>query len=266
MEEKNTAEFQKRKIYKFGAVFTGSFLGGPLTAIYFIAENYKALSQPEKARKTWVYGISATILIAAAIIIIYKSIIYLIPGNPDVPDYIFPVICSLIACSVVMLQKNEITKHIDSGGGYFPWHRTASVTAIGIAATLLLYFGLGQIPRYSGDNNLSRKVYGLMRHEIFYQKDNISRDEVEKIAEGLHKNGLFGDNTEGSICMYADKAGGNIEVIFPIEKTAVKVIESPDAIKKFEKIKADVQELFPENKVILKVTSASPDNVVRVFE
>ena len=63
MEQTIDFEKPKQKIYKERAIWVGSFIGGPLTAGYLIAENFKAFNKLEKARKTWIFTWIATALI-----------------------------------------------------------------------------------------------------------------------------------------------------------------------------------------------------------
>ena len=51
----------ERKIYKDPALLLGAFFGGPLAAGYMIAGNFKAFGRPDKAKKTWLFTILATI-------------------------------------------------------------------------------------------------------------------------------------------------------------------------------------------------------------
>ena len=51
------------KIYKDKEVWVGTFLGGPLVAGYFIAKNFKVFGEADKARKTWVIAIIATMFL-----------------------------------------------------------------------------------------------------------------------------------------------------------------------------------------------------------
>ena len=57
------------KIYKAREIEVGAFIGGPLVAGYFIAENFKVFNQPDKAKRTWVITIIVTILIFGGIYI-----------------------------------------------------------------------------------------------------------------------------------------------------------------------------------------------------
>jgi H+/Cl- antiporter ClcA len=52
-----------KKIYGIKSIWFASFLGGPLTAAYLFAENFKTFNEQEKVKKTWLYGIIALIIL-----------------------------------------------------------------------------------------------------------------------------------------------------------------------------------------------------------
>lgn len=72
------------KIYSEKAVWTGVFLGGPVVAGYFIAENYKRFGQNNKAKRAWLISIVATISIFGTL--------FFIPNVEKLPKYIIPLI------------------------------------------------------------------------------------------------------------------------------------------------------------------------------
>src|SRR6266487_6381979 len=86
MEQEQTLDNQilRGKIYKDRAIYVGTFLGGPLVAGYLIAENFKIFSEPDRAKKTWIYAIIATVVIFGGI--------FLIPDTVKIPNQIIPLI------------------------------------------------------------------------------------------------------------------------------------------------------------------------------
>ena len=120
------------KIYQERAISTATFLGGPLAAGYLIAENFKAFGESDKARATWIWVISASILIF--------SLAFLIPDGIHIPNYIFPLIYAAIVSSLVKhYQGKSIAAHLASGGALFSWWRTLLVAVISL---IMLVFAL----------------------------------------------------------------------------------------------------------------------------
>lgn len=76
-------------VYTAKHVRLGTFLGGPLIAGYFIAENYKVFGEYGKAKAAWIYAIAATI-------VIFGSVIF-IPETARIPNYIIPIAYCWIA-------------------------------------------------------------------------------------------------------------------------------------------------------------------------
>lgn len=93
MEQTIDIQTPTGKIYKDRAIWVGTFLGGPLAAGYLIAENFKAFNEFDKAKKTWIYAIIATVAVFGGV--------FLIPDNVKVPNQIIPLIYTAIAYYLV---------------------------------------------------------------------------------------------------------------------------------------------------------------------
>jgi peptidoglycan/LPS O-acetylase OafA/YrhL len=87
------------KLYKESAVRVGTFLGGPIIAGYLLAKNYKRLGESGKIRTTRAYSIVATVLIYVAI--------FLIPAIEKIPNYIIPLIYSLVASLIFQKYQGD---------------------------------------------------------------------------------------------------------------------------------------------------------------
>ena len=100
------------KLYKDRAIYVGTFLGGPLVAGYLIAENFKKLDQPDKARNAWIISIVTTVVIIGAA--------FLIPNFEKIPRYIIPILYALLAQTLVQkFQGEAIKSHIEKGGAVY---------------------------------------------------------------------------------------------------------------------------------------------------
>ncbi|MDA6069855.1 hypothetical protein NJT12_09510 [Flavobacterium sp. AC] len=82
-------EIPTEKIYSEKAIRVGTFLGGPLVAGYFMAENFKVFGDYNKVRNTWIITILSTIVIF--------SLIFMIPEDVKIPNIVFPFIYMGIA-------------------------------------------------------------------------------------------------------------------------------------------------------------------------
>ncbi len=184
MEQTFEIEKPSKKIYNEKAIWPAAFLGGPLAGGYLIAENFKAFNEAGKAKKTWFFTILATILIFGGI--------FFIPENIDIPNYIIPLIYTAIAYYIMHhFQGQNISKHISAGGQLYSWGRTIAVGFIGLAITSIPIIGFVLLTVSFSSDSISTNTYGLMKHEISYDKDNITELEVTQLAEGLTKTLFF---------------------------------------------------------------------------
>ena len=50
------------RYYSPNQIYVGTFLGGPIAGIWYLARNFSAFGQDEAVRSTWLYGLLLTIL------------------------------------------------------------------------------------------------------------------------------------------------------------------------------------------------------------
>ncbi|MFN7494681.1 MAG: hypothetical protein ACK5RG_17300 [Cyclobacteriaceae bacterium] len=254
MEETLDNRTPTNKIYKEKAIGVGTFLGGPLVAGYLIAENFKAFNETDKAKKTWIYTIVATVIIFSGI--------FLIPDNVKIPNQIIPLIYTAIASYLTQyLQGQNILAHLNSGGQFFGWGRTIAVGLIGLVITIVSIFGFVFISESMNNASISTKTFGKMKHEIAFDKNNISEIEVDKIADGLTKTAFFDDAITKYV--YADKVNSNFELTISVVEG---IANDSQALQPFIALRTDLQTLFPQNKIVLKLVVDNLDNVVKTIE
>lgn len=242
----------KRKIYRDKMIWLGAFIGGPLVAGYIIAENFKSFNKPNKATKTWIFTILATILII--------TIVFLIPENAKGFERIIPVIYTAIAALLLHhFQGKQILLHIKSGGQVYSWWRVVAIGLIGLIATLGTIFG--SIFFLSDAFSTTSKTYGMMKHEIIYDKNNISETEVDQLAEAFTETTFF-DQAKTKY-VFVKKVETRFEIFLSCNEI---VINNSDAIEPFFSLRTELQLLFPDNKIIVNLTVDNYDNVVKRLE
>lgn len=253
MEQSSENQTPTHKIYKDRAVWLGAFIGGPLAAGFIIAENFKAFNQPDKAKKTWVYTIIATIIIFGGI--------FSIPDNVKIPNQIIPLIYTGIAYYLVQhFQGANITAHINAGGQLHGWLRTLSVGLVGLAIILVAVFSIV----FFTDNavvTFTTKTYGLMNHEIAFDKNNISETEVNKIADGLTKTNFFDE--EVTKYVYVKKVDDSFEISISCDKS---VTSNSETLKVFAQLRTELQAFFPDNNIVFNFVVDDIDNIVKRLE
>jgi hypothetical protein len=130
MTEHFDIEIPKEKIYSDRAVWFGSFVGGPLVAGYFIAENFKVFGDTQKANKTWFITIIGTIIIFGGF--------FLIPENVKIPPVVIPLSYTSLAYYFTLhFQRNAINNHVQTGGVLFSWWRVVGISLLGLVLTVL---------------------------------------------------------------------------------------------------------------------------------
>jgi hypothetical protein len=254
MEQTLDIERPTRKIYKDRAIWVGTFLGGPLAAGYLIAENFKAFNDTDKAKKTWIYAIIATVVVFGGV--------FLIPENVKIPNQIIPLIYTAIAYYLVQhYQGQNISAHLNSGGQLFGWWRTIAVGLIGLAITIIPIIGFALLSDSIDNASISTKTYGIIKHEIDFDKNNISETEVNKIADGLTKTTFFDEAVTKYV--YVNKLNDKYELKISVVDG---IANDSEALQPFIDLRTDLQTMFPNNKIVFKLVVDNLDNVVKTIE
>jgi len=133
MEENLLSAPPNFKLYKDRAVWTATFIGGPLVAGYIAAENFKQLGQQSKAKSAWTIAIIATIVIFGGL--------FLIPNIEEIPRYIIPLIYSGIAQYLIQkYQGAAVKEHIEKGGQTYSIWRAVFIGLIGLVILVAIFF------------------------------------------------------------------------------------------------------------------------------
>lgn len=254
MEETLDRKTPINKIYKDRAIWVGTFLGGPLVAGYLISENFKAFDENNKAKKTWIYSIIVTIVVFVGV--------FFIPENVKIPNQIIPIIYTAIAYYLVQhFQGQNISSHLNSGGQFFGWWRTIAVGLIGLVITIIPIIGFALISDSIDNNSTSTKTFGIMKHEIAFDKNNISEDEVNKIADGLTKTTFFDEAVTKYV--YVSKQNDNYELKISVVDG---IANDSEALQPFIELRSALQTMFPNNKIVFQLVVDNLDNVVKTIE
>lgn len=243
------------KVYKDKAFLVGAFLGGPLVAGYLFSENFKALGQSERIKPTWIITILATVVIFGGA--------FLIPENVNIPRQLIPIAYTIIALSLFKkYQEKNISTYIKEGGIIFSWWRVFAVSIVGLIITIIPFFGLVYTADAIDQANISTKTYGLtVKHEIDFDKTNISEAEIDEIADGFIEIGFF----DLSIAKYLYIAKN--ENTYEISISVIKGIENdPEGLQHFMTLRDQIDRYLITKDVEIKLTVDYLDNVVKVLK
>ncbi|MES2285235.1 MAG: hypothetical protein V4547_06060 [Bacteroidota bacterium] len=254
MEQTLDKQIPTQKIYKDKAIWVGAFLGGPLAAGYIIAENFKVFNERDKAKKTWIYTVIATVLIFGGI--------FLIPDTVKIPNQIIPLVYTGIAHYLIQhFQGKNISAHINAGGQLYSWWRTMGVGLVGLLIIIVPIFSFAYLSDTLANMGMETKLYGVMKHEIDFDKNNITEGEVDKLADAFTKTTFFDE--EVTKYVYPKKVDSNYEISIGCDKS---VTSDPDALEPFVQLRNDMQTLFPNNKIIFNLVVDDLDNIVKRLE
>lgn len=122
--------FCNGKLYTPRQIRLGSFLGGPIAAVYFLRENFRALDKTADARRTVVWGVG-----------IVAGMMLIIPFLPDhFPNYIVPLAYSYAAGSVA--EKWQLERQAILASETYQIHsnwRVFGLSLLFLAASTLIF-------------------------------------------------------------------------------------------------------------------------------
>jgi hypothetical protein len=109
---------------------------------------------------------------------------------------------------------------------------------------------------------MSTKTYGFMKHEISFDKNNITEIEVDKIADGLTKTTFF-DYVKTKY-VFVNKEDNTYELSIAVVDD---IVDDNQSIQEFIELRNDLQKLFTNNKIVIHlVADFDLDNVIKRLE
>ena len=255
MNETIDTEIPKGKIFKDKAFWVATLLGGPLVAGYLFAENFKTLGQPEKVKPTWILAIITTIVLFGGV--------FLIPENINIPNQIIPIAYSAIALGLFKkYQEEKANEYIKFGGLTYGWWKVIWISIIGLLITIIPIFAIAYTSDTLEQANIITKQYGqTVKHEISYDKTNISEREVDRIADGFIETGFF--DLSVAKYVFVEKKGKKYEISISVIQG---MANDKEALQPFIDLRAEMDKFFPNNDIEFKLVVDNLDNVVKILE
>ncbi|MFD3000387.1 hypothetical protein ACFS7Z_08460 [Pontibacter toksunensis] len=247
MEQDEINQTSERKVYTTNSIWYATFLGGPLTAGYLIAENFKTLGQRNKVLATWVITILATI-------IIFKLSEYVTSHR-----YALPLFCAGVAWLIAMnVQGKKIKSYVSAEGRTFSVIHCIGVGVVWCALTVLPLIGYAYFadPFY----NTATAYYGQLRHEVYYTK-NIYYGEVDKVVDALTQSGYFGEDYQRFI--FLEKKDDKYIVSIFIEEDCLNDQETVDYL---EEVRLYAQYHLIDNRLVFNLCEEEVTEVRKVLE
>lgn len=187
---------------------------------------------------------------------------FLIPDNVKIPNQVIPLIYTATAYYLVRhFQGQNISTHINAGGQLHSWGRTITVGIIGLSITVIPILGFAVLSDNIENSSISTNTYGIMKHEIAFDKSNISESEVNQLADGLIKTTFFDEAVTKYV--YAKKVNDKYEISLSVVDG---IANDSQALQPFIDLRTDLQTLFPNNKIVFKLVIDDLDNVVKTIK
>ncbi|HTL80285.1 MAG TPA: hypothetical protein VL651_01200 [Bacteroidia bacterium] len=229
------------KIFSAKAARLVTVLGGPLGAGYIFAHNYNVFGEKRKAKISFIIGLLSTVLI----LIIANNL----PFAHKNSGIIFSVINGWLAYALMnYLQGKRINTFTERGGNFYDGWRIAGISTVSCILLLSVVFAYFYLA-----NNVfgsPSKAYGSIGNRIYYNGAELRESEVDKIAKALEDVGMFGN--EKRVAVYAEKENGLYYLTFTLKNGAE---EDEAKINNFKFIRNEIQNEFPSNHIVLKLSS-----------
>jgi hypothetical protein len=123
----------KTKVFSPKQVFFGSFLGGPVTPVYYLRQNFLALNKLEDARLTLLWGVVLNLAILAPL-----------PFLPErFPNYVIPLAYCWLARSIA--ESRQLNKAAIANSTQFEFAsnwRVAGIALVSLVATVAVWFSI----------------------------------------------------------------------------------------------------------------------------
>jgi len=239
-----------KPLFSPGQVYTGSMLGGPLAAAYFIKKNFDALGNEQGSKRAVILGISFAVLL-----------ILILPFLPSkTPNMVIPIAYSFAAYQVV--KQYQRTKEQIAESAEYVFHSAWRVAGIGLFSMVIFlvpaigvaYLALPKEP------NSDMPHHAIVYSQIPEVVSNLQKRKKEKafIALAISPRGSRDENdvvnieyriVDGSpTFLWMLMAKRNIA-----DKEAIKRFASDNGVNLFEIQNEGVKILFSQDSKILEL-------------
>ncbi|MCE3228616.1 MAG: hypothetical protein K0S32_3167 [Bacteroidetes bacterium] len=227
-----------------------TFLGGPVAFGYMIWRNFRELGEPRKGILWFLLSITFTLL--------FFGIFFMIPDVENkVPRHFVPIAYTIIAHFIILqIQSKKIDDFLHKRGQLFGWWRTVAVMLLAVIVSAAPLFIVGYV--YEEITKVERTVkhYGDLHNEIEYKPENISVTEVDRIGSVLDSVTFF--NNEQREFLFVRKSGETYELFV----SALYGESISDQESFFSRLRRQIQEYFPKNKIVITIVGDNIDNVL----
>jgi hypothetical protein len=239
-----------KKIYSHKQIVIATFLGGPVATGHMLWRNFKIMGEPKRGAFWFFMSIAFTVLVL--------GLFYIIPDvEKKVPKHFVPIAYTIIAHFIILkVQSKKIDEYLHNRGELFGWWRTLVVMLLAAIITVGPLFAAEYFYEETTEIKSAAKHYGNLNHEIGYEPENISAAEVDHVAAVLDSVGFFGNEMREYI--YLKKNSSGYELFIPL----IRGESISDQESFFRPLHKNMQEFFPENKIMINLVDGSIENIL----
>ncbi|HST31385.1 MAG TPA: hypothetical protein VLK27_11170 [Chthoniobacterales bacterium] len=169
-----------------------SFIGGPLSATYLIAKNFKSLGKERAANRTLILGFAFTVVLFTTLAALPPSI------GDKLPQHLIPIAYGFLGYLIVnRFQQRDIDAHLQAGGKKGSWQMIVVTGLVGLGVSLAYIFLIGFL--ISRDATLLTGEAYQMRKSgatIYYDKSAIPEADAMFVGIELEEMGYFVKDTQ----------------------------------------------------------------------
>jgi hypothetical protein len=175
------------KLFTEKATAVASFVGGPLSAAYLIAKNFKSLGNERAAHRTLILGFAFTVVLLTTLAVLPPSI------DDKIPQHLLPIAYGSVGYIIVKrFQQRDIDAHLQAGGKKGSWQMIVGTGLVGLVITFAYIFLIASLLSrdalpFPGEPYQMRKSGAT----IYYDKSTIPEADAMFVGIELEEMGYF---------------------------------------------------------------------------
>ncbi len=238
------------------AISAASILGGPFAGTYLIARNFRTLGKLDAARRTYVIGSFAALVVIPLIMLIPDKVI------PELISRMLNLLWVLPTYFIVRrFQQVDIDRHLKSGGKKGSAWSVAGVSVISTLIFVAYAFAIAilisppavaELPQFPAAAVHLEYSRGL----VYYDSTALSEGDAKAVAAMLQKVGYFDSITDTLDALFYKQGDDYVVAFFVIESAlSNKRIE-----KTLKQAVVELHQLYPNRKYVFRMLAMDADS------
>lgn len=229
------------KYYSEKQIYMSALFGGPIPPGILIFKNFKRIGDDKRAS----FSLAATFVFT---ILLFLGLMQL----PDViVDKIPNIAFTALYTGIVYLIYHKFfadtinDKIIDAENKVSNWN-VAGITIFGLIINLIIIFSMAFVqPAFPGE----KLTYGEFNHEVFYDSEDFTKDEINKIGNLLYEFGYF--QTDYTQSVRLEKHGDFYKLLLPVHRGSTN---DPEIMSSLRSFKIDLAKTMGKDVIIVLIS------------